>query len=182
MELEELLLRKEELPISLAKEPNMMGFRVPLFTVPIYHKLLTKNIRLDPSLADTVFEEAARQWYKDLKLYLDSEESIPEREWTYNIFHKKGLAITRDREYLCVNGIWRNETQTFKNGFVFVLSINRNAGGSLVIPFGEARPEYFGKPNVIFSKEKFKAYKSVVEFGWDKEDATIGYSYGRTHF
>ena len=94
MQLEDLLLRKEELPISLSSDTNRnTGFRVPIFRVPIYPRLISSEVSLDPKLADGVFEEAARQWYEDLKLYLDSQDSKPERDWTNETFYKKGLKI-----------------------------------------------------------------------------------------
>ncbi len=177
MELEQLLLRKEELPISLATV-EVNGFRSPFFEIPIYPKLLSDEISLNPRIANNVFEQAAKEWYEDLKLYLDSDESEPERDWTKRVFYDKGLNITREYDEIYVNEIWKDSVTNFKNGFAFGLSISRNAGGSLVIPFGEIRNQYVGFSNVLFSPEKFRAYRSSNR-EWDYNNSTIGYLYGQ---
>ena len=67
MKLEDILLRKEELPISYET----------LFKVPIHFLLLKKDIKIDDRIAHDVFPDAAQEWYSDLKEYskmLDDKE------------------------------------------------------------------------------------------------------------
>jgi hypothetical protein len=57
MNLEELYLTKEELPILYET----------CFQIPIHPKLLDQNIRIDKSIPQRIFPRVVEEWYKDLK-------------------------------------------------------------------------------------------------------------------
>ena len=163
--LEDLLLTKEEIPIF-----PYMSCVVPMcvFNVPIHHSLLSVDVKIDPELANKLFPEAAREWYKDFQAYLtaleksESEEDKEEKEklkWYKEVFLPLGETVSIDLGRQCLGEIklWQDLVAVTENGFARVLSINRNAGGSLIFN-PEAGPEYIGSRFVKFSEEKFKAY------------------------
>lgn len=57
MQLEELFLKKEELPI----------LNETCFQIPIHPKLLDSSLNIDTSIAQRIFPEVRECWYKELK-------------------------------------------------------------------------------------------------------------------
>jgi hypothetical protein len=57
MELEELFLKKEELPILYKT----------CFQIPIHPKLLDPSLNINTPIANRIFPEVAEEWYEDLK-------------------------------------------------------------------------------------------------------------------
>jgi len=147
MNIDDLFLKKDELPFRHER----------LFTVPIYPKLLSDNITLDPDIAKKLFPQAAEDWYEDMQTYINSPEAAEQKTWMEDVFLKgKPEVQTSDGRQTIINGMWGDLTQSLKNGFVDTLSINRNIGGSLMLP--EEYGEYICSPDVNFSREKFDAY------------------------
>jgi hypothetical protein len=59
VDISDLLLRKEELPIIIIGEHH------PFFSIPIHPALLRADAGIDPALAHQVFRQAMREWYAD---------------------------------------------------------------------------------------------------------------------
>jgi len=146
MDIEQLSLKKEELPILYET----------CFCIPIHPKLLDENIKIDKSIAYKVFPKAAEEWYNDLTEYSKQEKDISKKEWYENIFLKNKPKIIKKRERQILNGFWEDDVSLMENGFARVFSISRNAGGSL----------YFNKNDLNcndaspykFSEEKAKEF------------------------
>ena len=130
--LEDLLLTKEEIPIF-----PYMSCVVPMcvFNVPIHHSLLSVDVKIDPKLANKLFPEAAREWYKDFQAYLtaleksESEEDKEEKEklkWYKEVFLPLGETVSIDLGRQCLGEIklWQDLVAVTENGFARVLSIN----------------------------------------------------------
>ena len=163
MDIDELLLTKEEVPI----------ISDTLFTVPIHPLLLVTRLdprltRLDPRLANRVFPQAAEEWYSDLKKYRESED-LEEQigKWYDGVF----LDPIRGN-WAFSDGIWGSEVSTDENGFACGLSISRNSGGTIYFNKGSTfeRHEEFvsltkgGSDYIRFSPEK------AIEFGFKNMD------------
>ncbi len=83
MELEEILLKKEEIEI----------FEKTGFYVPIHPSLLNESATLEKSLAKKVFPQAANEWYQDLKRYVEELQDAQERKWIRDVFLKKNHTL-----------------------------------------------------------------------------------------
>lgn len=155
MELEQLFLRKEELPILYKS----------CFQVPIHPKLLDKDIKIDETIAQRLFPQVAEEWYEDLKNY--SPESNLEKEWIDNLFLKEKPEITKHFDHQIVNKIWRDDVNFMDNGLVQCFSICRNAGGSIYFREDDNNCESL-IPNMYMKllEEKAKEfeYKKVGEY------------------
>jgi hypothetical protein len=150
MEIEKLLLKKEEIPVLYEN----------LFQMPIHPKLLSNDVRIDENLANKVFPQAAREWYDDLKEYSKTLEDAGTKEWINDVFLKKRPKIKKEFHYQYIGG-WRDEVFTAENGFANSLSISRNAGGTLY--FNKEEREMFvsfDRTNqyILFEKEKILEY------------------------
>ncbi len=148
MDLEELFLKKEELPI----------FHKNCFQIPLHPRLLEPSIKIDETIAQKVFPEVAQEWYEELKKY--SAEDNQEKEWINSVFLKEKPIIEKYYNHQMILGFWQDEVNFRENGFVTCFSINRNAGGSLYFNSGDmncetAIPGYYIK----FSKEKAKEFE-----------------------
>lgn len=151
MDLEQLLLTKEEIPILSGK----------CFVVPIYPLLLRTEVEIDPHLAHDVFPQAAEEWYAELTAYTSQLTDAKEKKWLEDVFLQEPVSITEKHGRQCVAPleIWEDGVEYLENGFARVLSINRNAGGTLFW-HEDVREQYIHPPFVQFSKEKFDAYKA----------------------
>ncbi|MDO8511191.1 MAG: hypothetical protein Q7S55_03430 [Nanoarchaeota archaeon] len=151
MRLDQLLLRKEELPI----------LNDTRFTVPIHPGLLRKENSIDPNLAQRLFPQAAQEWYADLQAYTETVQDEGKQKWYKEVFLKEGIQFgTHYERQTILEGTWEDLVQTDKIGFAHVLSINRNAGGSLYFNEGDmfSCNGYISPPLVNFTPEKFDAY------------------------
>ncbi|MEK6823940.1 MAG: hypothetical protein AABY06_02790 [Nanoarchaeota archaeon] len=148
MKLEQLFLKKEELPILYKN----------CFQIPIHPKLLDENIKIDETIAKRIFPRAAKEWYEDLKNY--SPETDQEKEWIKNVFLKNKPKITKHFDLQILNGFWQDEINFNENGFTRCFSISRNTGGSLYFNNGDLNCETF-IPNryIQFSEEKIKEFE-----------------------
>jgi hypothetical protein len=152
MKLEELFLKKEELPILYET----------CFQVPIHPRLLRNNIKINETIAQRIFLDVAKEWYNDLKKYVETEN--PEnKEWINEVFLKEEPKITKmpNRQFF---NYWEDYIQTNENGLVTCFSISRNAGGSLYFDKDEMNCESFGKLYIKFSEEKIKEFRFEEKF------------------
>jgi len=158
MNLQDILLKKEELPIE---DENM-------FFVPIHPRLLDPEISLDSYIAKRVFPKAAEEWYKDLGEYAKSPELKEDtREWLQDVFLKEKPKIKLEYGKQVLNTIgWHDDVRIDDNGFASMFSINRNAGGSLYFNREELGCETFVPFEhgrfIKFSKEKLKEFAVEV--------------------
>jgi len=165
MELSDLMLKKEEVPIL--HEIN--------FQLPICPMLINPGIKIDPSLASKVFPQAARGWYDDLEAYVETAElDDQKREWYKEVFLKKKPEVKKEfgRQNI-LNGSWREDIVLDGNGFARGFSISRDFGGSTYFNKGERGCRTFvpfqnNKGPVLFSEEKAK------EFGFKEMDLNGG--------
>jgi len=154
MELEKLLLKKEELPI----------FGETNFYIPIHPKLLDANININEDIASKVFPQAAEEWYNELKEYAANIEDNQTKEWIDEVFLKSRPKIEQIRGRQCMEG-WEDKHIARENGFVEVFEIERNFGGSLYFNQSEDSTHFVnlkGNMYIKFPKEK------VIEFGYNE--------------
>lgn len=153
MRLEQLLLKKEELPI----------LHETCFIVPIYFRLLDEDIKINPEIANQVFPQAAKEWYDELKEYIETVENEKTKEWYESVFLTHELKIKKEygRQIVDPPGFWEDTVITGDNGFATGLSINRNVGGSLGLPWENHTDQIIYPPLVNFSPEKLKVYATL---------------------
>ena len=159
MKLEDLMLRKEEIPILPWNN---------YFKVPIHPKLLDSDIKLDVNLARIIFSKAADEWYNDLKEYSKALESKDDKKWISEVFLKNPPKVIKLYQNLPNQRLdeldWSDDVLTLENGFAKSLSINRNLGGSLQFDKNEMSCKTFSTFDdsngyIRFSKDK------ALEFG-----------------
>jgi len=148
MEISQLLLTKEELPI----------LHDSCFQIPIYLKLLNPDIKINPSIAKDIFPKVAEGWRNDLMKHISQEKDLGKKEWYENVFLKGHKEITKrnDSQFF---GTWEDEIQLADNGLVVGFSISRNAGGSLYFNKDDDLCQSFGKPYIKFLEEKAKEFQ-----------------------
>jgi hypothetical protein len=152
MNLKEITLKKEELPI----------LHQTCFQIPIHPKLLNSNIQINENLAQKLFPLVAKEWYEDLKKY--SPKDNEEKEWINQIYLKHKPKITKEFNHQYLNEFWKDEIQTKDNGLVTCFSISRNGGGSLYFNQDDSNCESFGIMYIKFSEEKKKEFQIENEF------------------
>ena len=169
MQLEELLLRKEELPISHETR----------FVVPIHPSLLRSDIRLNPNLAKQVFRQAAEEWYADLTVYTERLENGKTKSWHQEVFLREPPKVSTNQygRQTILNGMWGDLVQVSETGFVHGLSISRDAGGSLYYNNDDLQScrDYIHPQIVLFSPEKFDAY-AIKKF--PDNEGVFAHTYG----
>ena len=121
MVLEKLLLKKEELPIMKSN----------CFQIPIHPKLLSPDTQLDREIANKSFPKAANEWYSELSDHVKILNDNVQKKWINEVFLKTEPKITKGYNKQILNGFWQDEVSLESNGFVRVLSISRNSGGTL---------------------------------------------------
>jgi len=147
MDLNDLLLKKEELPLITIEGT----LSCPNFCIPIHPKLLDPNVKLDERLANNVFPKAAQEWYKDLSKVAQNDK------WIKDVFLKK-YSIKNNHDEQTVTSVgWHDHVLTLENGFASSLCISRNHGGMLYLDPNK-REGYIHRHNAKFSLEKFRAY------------------------
>ena len=159
MKLEELRLKKEELPIL-----NENCFKVPIH--PIHPRLLDPHIILPDDLASRIFPETTTEWFKDLKEYRENADLDNQtREWYDEVWLKEEPVITREGTLQVIRpGHWKDEYITHENGFARCLSISRDFGGSFYFPgtseleCSEMLPESGESRYIRFSSQKAKEF------------------------
>jgi len=76
MRLDEVLLKKEELPIYVGSD-----LQCPVFQAPIHPRLLEPSVSLNPQLAVEVFPDVAKEWHEDLRVFYERMEEGSTRDW-----------------------------------------------------------------------------------------------------
>lgn len=152
MKLEEILLRKEELPIIGENR----------FQVPIYPSLLRADVMFDTTIASRMFPVAAKEWYEDLEEYANGllEVTSAERErkrWLQESYLDESQVIEKEHGRQRFQ-IWEDLVDYDKRGFVTFFSISRNAGGSLYLGDSFERKYFAFAKLVKFSEEKKRTY------------------------
>ena len=171
MHLNDLLLRKEELPIDTSNYHKDCRF-----LIPVHPALLRADISLDPKLPSIVFRQAAQEWYQDLQTiqaYIP-DESV--KQWHQRVFlaHEPQFKELHGQLVMEKPPHWDCYVSPSETGFCTGLSISRDAGGSLVPP----ERKYLALPLVNFSPEKLVAYENHQFAGLGGE-GVFGYAYGR---
>jgi len=158
MNLKEILIKKQEIPIS-----KSAGFKMP-----IHPELLKRE--LDPNLAQQVFPLVKEEWHKDLQDYIDNNDlDNRTKEWYESAFLREFPPF------------WIPEVLTNETGFAKSLSISRNGGGTLYFNNNDGSCENFMSLNsdggfyIKFKKEKLKEFASAVRV--DNSDAGTILSY-----
>lgn len=172
MKLEELLLTKEEIPVVYHPGGH------PIFYVPIHPALLRPDVQIDPEIPKMVFSQVAKEWYDELKAFTkDLKDDNPDKEWFQRVFLKKRPKIKKEFERQRIFPIyWEDYVDFDDNGFARVLSISRDAGGSLFFNKSEM-PGIIMAPYVNFSPEKFSSYRLGEPFP-DEPNAALAHVYG----
>lgn len=161
MELEKLLLKKEEIPI----------LNENFFQMPIHPMLLSENISLNPKLANKLFSKAAEDWYNDLKEYEKTIEDKDTKKWLNDVFLKEKPEIKEEHGIQYIReGCWEDKVHVQGNGFSRVFSIDRNIGGSMYFNNDRCCEEFVsfdGTHDIIrFDKEKIIEFaKEIKDYG-----------------
>lgn len=175
MNIDDLLLRKEELPVVTTNYYDRFSF-----CIPVHPALLRPDISLDANLSHTVFLQAAKEWYHDLQEVLPLVPEEETRRWFQEVFLTEEPEIERHYDrFRLKNGTWESQVFPTETGFCG-LSISRNAGGSLIPP----ERKFLGYRLVRFTAEKFAAYAhpDFPEVHRDSQGrllGVLGYHYGR---
>ena len=132
----------------------------------------------DPLLAHQIFPQVAQEWYGDMQAHCANLSDESEKTWFQDVFIPSSPEIREERGHQVIypGGSWSDLVRNETNGFASLLSISRDAGGTLYINSDEKPHEYFCPPLVNFSPEKFKAY---VRPGYDMRalPGAIGFTY-----
>ncbi len=163
MNLEEVLLRKEELPIIGENR----------FQVPIHPSLLREDVVFDPRIASALFSTAAYEWYRDLREYVNclSESTQDERErkrWLQESYLDKPVKIVTDEYGRQKLRQWEDLVHCDDQGFVTCFDISRNAGGSLYLDRIDECEKFVMNRLVQFSDEKKQEYCTNPDDGCTK--------------
>jgi len=158
MELSDLMLRKDEIPILHER----------YFQLPIHPSLIDPEIRIDPDLASRLFPRAAEEWYKDLKTYREIADLDDQtKKWLDEVFLKEEPKVKTEYGHQSISkGVWRDDVVLDDNGFARGMSINRDAGGTIYFNGGESCCQSFvllgkgEKDYIRFSEEKAKEFRS----------------------
>ncbi|MEK6938712.1 MAG: hypothetical protein AABX04_06730 [Nanoarchaeota archaeon] len=144
MKLEELLLKKEELPI--------LG-EASRFVVPIHPALL--QVKLDPDLCHRVFPQVAQEWYIELSAYAETVEDPEIKKWYREYFLAQEPIIEMRTGRQTIKHLWWQDLhQIRENGFAEGLGITRDQGMLLL----NEEPQYVPRGLVNFVPDKFAAY------------------------
>jgi len=151
MRLNDLLLKKEELPILYKNA----------FQIPIHPRLLDSSVHIDTGIAAGVFPQAADEWYEDLRKYTEQLDDGEEKEWMLDVFLKEEPRILKEdnKQFLRT---WEDGVEHMENGLVGSFSISRNSGGTLYYnpsfhPSKDLVPLSGGR-YIRFSSEKLKEF------------------------
>jgi len=163
MDIEKLLLTKEELPILYET----------CFIIPIHPKMLDPSIRLDLRVAQQVFSQVAVEWYGELNKYVETLASEQTKSWIKEVFLNKKPRVKRESGKQVLNtAYWRDDVGTGQNGFAHSLCISRNSGGSLYFSQDRSNVESISLDGddeyIKFSKEKIREFAFEV-----REDLNI---------
>jgi len=159
MELEQILIRKEEIPIY---EVLTGTGPKPYFQLPIHPIFASDEIRLDEGLAQRLFPKILGDWHIELKAHADGLPEGDTKNWFYSVFldGKPYIEKKYGSQYIGPRKIWRDDVGFLKNGFAFYFSLERDMAGSIGVHFGDfdGIRKYIGPRQVKFTPEKFAEY------------------------
>jgi len=164
MQIEELMIKKEEIPILYEN----------CFQAPIHPRLLDSDIRIGKDLAKKVFPKAVKEWYNELTEYSKTLEEKNTRKWIEEVFLKRKPKIKKEYGYQVIDTTyWKDYVFTNENGFADSLMISRNSGGTLYFNRNDFNCEAFAPFDasagyIRFSKDK------CLEFGIENKDIRLG--------
>ena len=147
MNIEQLLLTKEEVPIKYNTR----------FTIPIHPLLLDPKTTLDPHLGKKLFPQIVEEWYHDMQTQIEIEPDQQKIKWYQETFipRQPKVISMHHIQYVTPLGIWEDQTGAKENGFIHYFSISRNAGGTLYYNNIESQGYPIGAK---ISKDKLEAY------------------------
>jgi len=161
MKIEDILLKKEELPI----------LNETYFQIPIHPKLLEISTTINTNIAKNMFEMAADEWYDDLKEYAAIVEEKPgnvgesTKKWLERVYLKEKPKITEKYGMQTIESLgWESGVLVQTNGFARSLSISRDFGGTLYYnpSFSQMSGTAFvpleDSETIKFSEEKIKEF------------------------
>ncbi len=164
MQLEKLILKKEEIPVLYEN----------CFQIPIHPRLLNPNIKIDKDLAKKVFPKATEEWYYDLVRYSKTLKEEKSRKWINEVFLKKKPRIKKEYNSQVLDTLyWKDEVFTLENGFASSLSISRNTGGTLYLNRNEMGGKAFVSFNDSVGYIRFPKNKAL-EFGIENRVIKLG--------
>ena len=159
MDLDDLLLTKEEVPI----------LHKTCFRIPILKRLLSENLEIHPGIAKAMFFKVAHEFQDELREYWSKLEERDEKNWIGEVFLSKKMVVKSQGYNQEVQPlIWRDETILSENGLVGSFSISRNAGGTLYFNTQDMNCSSGLHPDHRDSYINFSAEKAR-EFGEGKE-------------
>jgi len=132
MNIEELLLKKEELPI----------LRESCFQIPIHPRLLDETLEINPELANQVLPQVTDEWYTELGQYCETLKDEEAKAWIKGAFLKKGARVIQNLANPIFGG-WTINVSLENSGFAEGLSIGRNGGGSLYFDSKDTNCKHF---------------------------------------
>ncbi len=154
MELEELFLKKEELPILYETS----------FYIPLHPSLLNEGIVIDGSIANRIFPQVAKEWYEELRNYPFSDKG--KERWVKEVFLREKPKVFQEGPFQRF-GVWEDKILLAKNGLVKNFSINRNVGGGIYFNKEDSNCVSFGNLYIKFTENKLK------EFQFDKNKVYV---------
>jgi hypothetical protein len=138
MDIEQLCLKREELPI-------LGNVHKIFFQIPIHPKLLNNSINIDMTIAQRIFPQVIKEGYKHL--IKDVNFNNEEREWTSTLFLERDLI-----------DIKRSKVFFMNNGFVNKFSIDNDKGGTLYFNNQKLNYKSYALTFIKFSEEKYKEF------------------------
>lgn len=102
MHINDLLLKKEELPISYGS----------CFQIPVHPKLLNPSISIDRNIAQSCFDDLMKDWFKDKDLI--------------DFYQRENLDLNIEKK-----PAWHCLTREEENGLISYFSISRDFGGGI---------------------------------------------------
>lgn len=184
MDLESLLLRKEEIPIT--EIPDHDGNPRPHFFLPIHPSLVGSDeqhlvrpgVSLGHGIARRIFSDVASDWYDDLTDYrksldashrfLSGERLDRYKKWIDSVYLAERAWVEKRsyKQVVMPMGTWQDHVHILDNGFVQDFMINRDYGGSLYVSWNShERIQSFAGSQVKFTGEKFSEYAAEDDFG-----------------
>ncbi|MFW5846854.1 MAG: hypothetical protein ACOCUU_01720 [Nanoarchaeota archaeon] len=121
MKLQDILLRKQEIPIT----------NQTCFMIPVHPRLLDSSINFNSNIAQEIFPQIAQDWYEDLSKYANELQNSEEHSWIKDVFLKKRPVVKKERGKQILDNCWTDQVAMNDNDLATDFCISRNAGGSL---------------------------------------------------
>ncbi|MBI4017829.1 MAG: hypothetical protein HY366_02700 [Candidatus Aenigmarchaeota archaeon] len=153
MELEDLLLKKEEIPL----QRSQIEFYPAPCNVPVHPLLLDEKRRFDIRLAHTVFPMVVQEWHEELKTYAGQPDWKDERDLIEEYLSVKPRVVEREALYVEPYGRygerWETSRGRLTNGFPgalsngahtsFFVNVDDDLGAELRMNFSDRKRELY---------------------------------------